>query len=269
MNMNISILQFNLAYANKEQNIETVERIFKEKLTGDEDIVVLPETWNTAYSTEIFHNIDKFAETKDGHTVTKMKEWAKKYNIWLIGGSIPVKDGKKVYNKSLLINRNGEIVGEYDKMHLYSAMDENIAFNNGEKMPVFNTEFGDISTITCYDIRYPELIRTISLRGTKAIFVVANFPNPKLNHWRILLQARAIENQCYIVACNRVGSAGESSYFGHSMIISPWGEVVSEGDDKEGFVRGVINFEEVDKVRKIIPVYSDRVPKYYPDDILK
>lgn len=269
MDINVSILQFDLAYANKEKNIEIVERIFKEKLVGNEDVVVLPETWNIAYSTEIFHNINKFTETKGGNTISKMKEWAKKYNIWLVGGSIPIKDGEKVYNKSLLIDRFGEIVGEYDKMHLYSAMDEDIAFDNGERMPVFNTEFGDISTITCYDIRYPELIRTIALRGAKAIFVVANFPNPKISHWRILLQSRAIENQCYIVACNRVGSIVGASYFGHSMIISPWGEIISEGDDKEGFVKGVINFDEVDKVRKIIPVYRDRVPKYYPDDILK
>lgn len=78
MDINISILQFDLAYANKEKNIEIVERIFNEQLSGNEDIVVLPETWNTAYSTEIFHNINKFAEEKDGHTITKMKEWAKK-----------------------------------------------------------------------------------------------------------------------------------------------------------------------------------------------
>jgi predicted amidohydrolase len=113
-------------------------------------------------------------------------------------------------------------------------MDEDIGFKNGTEMPVFDIEFGKIALMTCYDIRFVELSRTYALRGAETIIVVSNSPRPKVNHWRVLLQARAIENQLFIVACNRrVGSALNSSYFGHSLIIDPWGEIIAEGDEDD------------------------------------
>jgi len=269
MKFKVSQIQLDIEYKNPFRNREKIEKLIKEASKNDPDIIVFPETFTTGYSEEIFHNIDKYSEYEDGETITLLKRLASKYKVWLVAGSIIEKDNGGTYNTIFLIDRDGNIAGKYRKMHLYSAMDEDAAFKNGKLMPVFETEFGKIALMTCYDIRFVELSRSYALKGAEAIIIVSNFPNPKLNHWRVLLQARAIENQIYIIACNRVGSAGKSSYFGHSLIIDPWGEIVNEGDDRETIIFGDIDFERVKEIRKIIPMYYDRQPESYPEDIFR
>lgn len=269
MSFKVSQIQLDIVYKNPKRNRERITKLIEKATKENPDIIIFPETWTTGYSEEIFHNIDKYAETEDGESVTILRELAKKYNVWFVSGSIIEKDGKGIYNTIFLIDRKGNIVGKYRKMHLYSAMDEDIAFKNGIDMPVFDTEFGKLALMTCYDIRFVELSRTYAIKGADAIIVVSNFPNPKINHWRILLQARAIENQLYIIACNRVGSTKNCTYFGHSLIIDPWGDILNEGNDEEIIVSGEINFDKVKEVRSIIPMYYDRQPKSYTDDVFK
>jgi omega-amidase len=115
----------------------------------------------------------------------------------------------------------------------------------------------------CYDIRFPEQARTLSLLGAKILFVAAEWPHPRLHHWRTLLMARAIENQMYVVACNRVGNTAIDSFFGHSMIIDPWGEIIAEGGEREEIVTARIDLTLVDHVRNRIPVFEDRRPELY------
>ena len=163
----------------------------------------------------------------------------------------------------------GDFIGKFRKIYLYSAMDEDKGFKHGSEMPVFETEFGKIALMTCYDIRFPEQSRTYALRGAQMIVAVANFPKPKVHHWRILLQARAIENQLFVVACNRVGSAGKNSYFGHSMVIDPWGEILAEAEEEETILSAQIDFTAIEEVCTLIPVYYDRQPRAYSNDILR
>lgn len=270
MSFKVSQIQLDIVYRNPKENVEKVAQLIQKAVKEDNpDIIVFPETFTTGYSEEIFHNIDKYAETEDGEVITVLRRLAKKFNVWLVSGSIVEKDDEGTYNTIFLIDRKGNIVGKYRKMHLYSAMDEDVAFKNGVDMPVFDTEFGKLALMTCYDIRFVELSRTYAVKGAEAIIIVSNFPNPKVNHWRILLQARAIENQLYIIACNRVGSADKSTYFGHSLIIDPWGEIVNEGNDEETIISGEIDFNKIKEVRSIIPMYYDRQPQSYPDDILQ
>lgn len=108
-------------------------------------------------------------------------------------------------NTTFLIDRRGEIVGDYSKMHLYSDMDEHVPFANGDKTEVYDTELGRLGMMICYDIRFCELARTYALKKADVLVVTSDFPNPRVNHWRTLLTARAIENQMFVVACNRVG----------------------------------------------------------------
>lgn len=269
MSFKVSQIQLDIVYKNPEKNRERITKLIEKAIEENPDIIVFPETFTTGYSEEVFHNIDKYAETEHGETITILKELAKKHNVWLVSGSIVEKDDNGTYNTIFLIDRKGSIVGKYRKMHLYSAMDEDVAFKNGVDMPIFDTEFGKLALMTCYDIRFVELSRTYAVKGADAIIIVSNFPNPKVNHWRTLLQARAIENQLYIIACNRVGSASNSTYFGHSLIIDPWGEIINEGNDEETIISGEVDLEKVKEVRSIIPMYYDRQPQSYPDDILK
>lgn len=233
------------------------------------DLIVFPETCTSGYSAEVFGEIERYAEEECGKTLTMFRELAKEYRVCICTGSLPESAADGIFNTVYLIGRDGAILGKYRKMHLYSAMDEDKAFGHGVEMPVFDTEFGKIAMMTCYDIRFVELSRTYAVRGAQAIVVVSNFPNPKVNHWRTLLQARAIENQLYIIACNRVGAAGESTYFGHSLIIDPWGEIVAEGGDVENIIEGNVDFCRIEQVRSTIPMYKDRRPSSYPGDILE
>lgn len=266
---NLSILQFSIDYKNPESNRKKVRELVSKASASGSDMLILPETWTTGYSEEIFHDIMSYAEKEDGPTVTMMRELAQKNKVYIVGGSIPEYDGQNVYNTIFFIDKSGDIIGKYHKMHLYSAMDEDKAFKNGSEMPVFDTELGKIALMTCYDIRFPELSRTYAVRGAQIIITVANFPKPKVHHWRTLLQARAIENQMFIAACNRVGSAGSCSYFGHSIIIDPWGEILAEAEEEETILVAGIDFSAIEKVRTLIPMYYDRQPQAYPDDILK
>jgi omega-amidase len=268
MTFKIAAIQMDIAYQNPDHNRLHVEELVKQAMRSEPDVLVLPETWTTGYSENIFHNIHKYAEAENGPTMSAIREMASKYSVWFISGSFPERDGADVYNTVYLINRSGGIVGKYRKMHLYSAMGEHIAFANGEDMPVWSTEFGPVGMMTCYDIRFVELSRTYAMRGAKIIFVVSNFPNPKVHHWRTLLQARAIENQVYIVACNRVGAAENCTYFGHSLMIDPWGEILAEGAEDETILIGEVDLSHVAQVRKTIPMFWDRQPQSYPQDML-
>jgi predicted amidohydrolase len=115
----------------------------------------------------------------------------------------------------------------------------------------------------CYDIRFPELARTLALGGAKVLFVPAEWPHPRLHHWKTLLTARAIENQMFVVACNRVGRSVDTDFFGHSLVLNPWGETLVEGDETERILQATLELDEVDRVRKTIPIFEDRRPGLY------
>ncbi len=261
MAFNISIIQFDIVYENSNKNRKRVKELIRQSLVHNPDLIILPETWTTGFKKEIFYNPDKYAEIESGKSITMLRKIAARYSVCLAAGSIIEKDNNKYYNTVFLIGREGEIIGKYRKMHLFSVEDEDKGLKRGTKNIVFKTEFGKLALMTCYDIRFPELARSYALQGVEGIIVVANFPEPRLNHWRILLQARAIENQLYIVACNRTGKG----YFGHSMIIDPWGNIIVEGNEEDLIINGKVNFKQLQEVRKKIPIYKDRQPEnYYP-----
>ncbi|WP_324253969.1 nitrilase-related carbon-nitrogen hydrolase [Paenibacillus sp. 1001270B_150601_E10] len=147
-------------------------------------------------------------------------------------------------------------------------MDEHLHLTEGESVNRFELDGIPCGSIICYDLRFPELTRTLALSGAQVLFVPAQWPNPRLYHWKTLLAARAIENQMAVVACNRMGSSigdhGEvTSFFGHSMIIDPWGEVTASAADEEIILTGKINLEQIPDVRSRIPVFKDRKPHIY------
>jgi predicted amidohydrolase len=267
--MQIAAIQFDSIYRDPHANREKVVSWLKQAMSSQPDIIILPETWTTGYSENVFHNIAAYAETENGPTLNLLRKFAHENNVWVVTGSFPEKDGEKFYNTVWLLNRNGDIVGKYRKMHLYTAMDEQIGFQHGTNMPVFETEFGPVALMTCYDIRFPELSRTYALRGAQLLIVVSNFPNPKINHWRTLLQARSIENQLSVIAVNRVGAAEGNTYFGASLIIDAWGDILAEGTAQESILTAAVDVNKCQEVRQRIPMFADRQPSSYPDDLLK
>lgn len=166
-------------------------------------------------------------------------------------------------NTIYVFDRQGNEAAEYSKIHLFRLMDEEKHLVSGDRVGEFTVEGVPAGMMICYDIRFPELARRLALVGAKILFVPAEWPHPRLHHWRTLLQARAIENQMYVVACNRVGVSGSTEFFGHSMVIDPWGEVIAEGGESEEIIHASVSLDLVDEVRTRIPVFEDRRPQLY------
>ena len=271
MSFRAAMIQFDTAYMDVGENISRMSALIDEAASPSSppDLIVMPELWTSGYSEEIFRDIRRFAQPADGKAVAMLREKARRYGVWIAGGSMVELAEDGIYNTCFLINRQGQIAGHYRKMHLYSAMIEDKAFRNGTEMPVFETDLGRIALMTCYDIRFVEMSRDYAMCGVEALVVVSNWAKPKLNHWRVLLQARAIENQVALLACNRVGTAGNCTYFGHSLALDPWGEFIAEDEsEKETILRAEVDLGRVAEVRRKIPMYLDRQPASYTDRIL-
>lgn len=197
----------------------------------------------------------------DGETVRALKELANENDLTIIG-SFPEREADHLYNSMPVVTPDG-IAGVYRKIHLFGGMDEQRYFTPGSRPGFFRAENLKAGLMICYDIRFPELARKITLLGADVILVSAEFPDPRINHWRTLLQARAIENQVFVCAVNRVGTDGNNTFFGHSMVVSPWGEIIVEGRGNEEILIADLDLEEVREARESLPVLEDRREDVY------
>ncbi len=226
---------------------------------GKCDLAILPELWmDGAFNIESAINN---AQPITGDFVTKMSSAAKQAGIWLHAGSFAEKDKNEIFNTSLLINSDGLIEQVYRKIHLF-GFDEYEAreFTAGSKVVVAtNSPLGNVGLSTCYDLRFPELFRASVNQDVKTFLITSGWPEERIAHWRILLQARAIENQCWVVACNEVGVNGDVRLGGNSMVINPCGEVVLDAGTQEGVFYADIDLSLVEMTRSSFPVLKDRV----------
>ncbi len=258
--MNIACVQMNIAFGNVEKNIEHAEKKISEAMNGNPDVIVLPELWTTGYDLERLPHI---ADLDGNDTKGLLSKWSKQNEVNIVGGSIAKQTGTGVTNTMYISDRNGKIVAEYSKVHLFQLMDEHKYLIAGKKTGHFVLEGIPCAGTICYDIRFPEWMRVHTAHGATVLFVVAEWPLVRLAHWRLLLQARAIENQCYVVACNRAGSDPNNVFAGHSLIIDPWGEIIAEADETETILYGTLDIKKISEVRKAIPVLFDRRPELY------
>ncbi len=272
--LNFALLQTDIKFCDPEYNFENVRKMFDKAMKNNvkPDIVVLPEDWSYGFSDKMYHDMDNYCEPENDPSITVLRELAKKYSVWVVGGSIATKSSKdnKIRNTTFFINKNGEINSEYSKMHLYSDMDENYMIESGDKADVVETELGKFGFMICYDIRFCELSRIYAIKGAEALIVTSDFPNPRVNHWKTLLTARAIENQMFVIACNRVGESPMGTYCGHSLIINPWGEIIAEGGEGQEIIYGSIDLSLIHEIRETIHMFRDRHPEFYEKEgILK
>ncbi|WP_147803345.1 carbon-nitrogen family hydrolase [Alkalicoccus halolimnae] len=261
--MNITVFQMDIIPGDPEANRENVKKWFKHNVTkGETDLVVLPEMWTTAYTLPELH---KYAEAADNESTAMLKELALSYGVHIIGGSIAVAEGKDIFNRALVISRQGEFVYQYDKLHLVPMLNEPAFLSPGrEKVKVFELDGVKMGIIICFDLRFPEIIRELALQGAQVLFIPAEWPQARAGHWEVLQQARAIENQMYVVSCNRIGSYDNVEFAGRSMITDPWGTVLAKGSqDQEEVLQKALDFENVTNVRKQVPIFDSRVPQFY------
>ncbi|TFB24433.1 carbon-nitrogen family hydrolase [Filobacillus milosensis] len=261
--MKISTYQMNIIPGQPEQNRNKVaDWIAKDCKKNQPDTIVLPEMWTTAYT---LSQLDDLADLDNQPTTSFLKELAIKNNINIIGGSFANKKNGQIYNTSIVINRKGELVYEYDKIHLVPMLNEHHYLCGGESAAkVFELEGIKMGLIICYDLRFPELIRPLALEEAEILFIVAEWPSARRHHWRTLQLARAIENQMFVISSNRIGTYDNVNFSGNSMFINPSGDIIKEGsNNEEEILTTTLDFNEVKNMRQNVPVFSSRVPDLY------
>jgi omega-amidase len=260
--LNVSMLQMDIAIGEPDRNFQNLAAMLKNAMKAERkpDVIVFPEMWNTGYALE---QIQQLADEDGERTKQFISQFCQDHQVNIIAGSIAEKKGDEVQNTVYIFNRQGELTAHYTKIHLFRLMEEEKFLTSGDQIGLIKLDGITAGVMICYDIRFPELARILALDGAKILFVPAEWPHPRLHHWRTLLMARAIENQMFVVACNRVGISGTADFFGHSLIIDPWGEIIAEGGDQEEIITASIQLSDVDNVRSKIPVFEDRRPEVY------
>lgn len=262
--MKVNIIQMDMKFKDLDANYEKAEALIRQACESSPDVICLPEAWNSGFFPK--DDLRDYSDNNGERTKAFLGGLAKELNVNIVGGSVPNIKNDKVYNTSFTFNRYGECVGEYDKIHSFSYMNEHHYFQPGENLVTFELDGVKCGIIICYDVRFLELVRTLALDGISILFVVAQWPVPRLKHWQVLNNARAIENQIYLVSNNSCGKADETVYAGHSAIIDPWGEVLAEGGYDEEIITRDIDLKIVEEIRNTINVYRDRRTDLYKLD---
>lgn len=244
-----------------ESPAERITRITEQirELAGKCDIVVLPELWAVGpFNSSAFHEEPCHLNP----TVLKLLgETARQSKLWLHAGSFIEDTPEGLTNTAVVINSLGEQVARYRKIHLF-GFDQGEAklLSRGHELVTFSdSQFGVVGIATCYDLRFPELFRGLTKLGANTFMLTSGWPINRIEHWRVLLQARAIENQAWIVACNSVGLNESAELGGHSMVINPKGEIVVEAQDKPGVIFADVDVDEALNWRHEFPVLKDQV----------
>ncbi len=255
---NAGIVQFDVKLGDVESNIKSALDGLHILGTGNVDIAVLPEMWSCGFDNQ---KLSVYAE-KTPVIIDRLSEIASRYNM-IIAGSLPESSGENIFNTMYVVDGNGSIVGSYRKIHLFSLTEENRYFCAGTKAVVCETSIGTMGLMICYDLRFPELCRSLTLSNALVVIVSAQWPDSRIIHWDLLTRVRAIENQIFIIAANRCGKEGNIKYGGHSQIVSPTGDILAMAKNRECALNAELDLYELSEFRNKIPCLKERVPCAY------
>ncbi|WP_317855011.1 carbon-nitrogen hydrolase family protein [Chakrabartyella piscis] len=261
--MKIALVQMNVV-ATPKDNLAHAKELLQEAKNLGADIAVLPEIFICGYNNACF---PEHAQPENSPFMEEMAKMVGELGIYLVAGSIPELDGDLIYNTSYVYNPQGEIIAKHRKMHLFDIdvkggqyFKESDVLSPGDTFTTFATPWGKMGLMICFDIRFPELARLLTLDGAKGIFVPAAFnmtTGPA--HWELSFRARAMDNQVYMAGVSPARNT-EASYvaYGHSISTSPWGDVIHQMDVTEGVAIVEWDLEQVDRIREQLPFLSGR-----------
>lgn len=261
MKKKISLIQMSVILGRPEENFQRAVALMEKAMTEQPDILVLPETMNVGFFPK--EGLSELADVDGKQTKEVFGRFAKEHKVNIVAGSVANKKGQYIYNTSYTFDRDGHVVSEYDKVHGFSPSDEHIHFKGGNQIKNFALDGIKCSSIICYDVRFPELIRTATLKGVDLMFVPAEWPLVRKLHWVTLNTARAIENQMFVCAVNACGYAGETKYGGNSLLVDPWGEEICHLGTEEEIQTGEIDMDIIQGIRESINIFRDRKPEFY------
>jgi deaminated glutathione amidase len=277
--MRAAAIQLN-STGDKARNVDTAERLVRAAAADGAELAVLPEKWNVLGDSAIQL---EGAEPLDGPTISAARTWARELGIHLIAGSIPerAEGHEKAFNTSTLIGPDGELEARYRKIHMFDVDVGGVVYREsdhdepGDEV-VTAALGGELEGVTlgltvCYDLRFPELYRILAVRGAIVITVPSAFTlDTGKDHWEVLLRARAIENQAFVIGANQIGEAPPHyRSYGRSAIVDPWGVVLAQAPDEECFVAADLDLELQDHVRTTLPSLANRRPAAYdwPEEV--
>jgi deaminated glutathione amidase len=269
--LRVACVQLN-ASESKADNIERAGRLVARAASTGADLVVLPEKWNGIGPPDFLR---ANAETlEDGETVEAMSSWARDHKVTLVGGSIAERrEGReKLSNTCVVFDSEGEITAVYRKIHMFDVEVGGHVYRESETeeagdetAPITDVEGWKLGLTVCYDLRFPELYRILAVEGAEVITVPAAFTLfTGKDHWELLLRARAVENQCYVVAADQWGTHGDGkASFGRSTIVDPWGIVLAQAPDEDVVITAELDRARMEQVRRALPSLANRQPAAY------
>ncbi len=230
------------------------------------DLLLLPELWLHGYDLE---RAVEWATPLGAGGFAHMAAMAQEFGLYVAGSTMERRTdiagdtGPAISNTAALYSPDGALLGAYRKIHLFRLMNEPRYLTAGKQAVLCPTPWGPVGLAICYDLRFPELFRAMALAGAVLFLVPAQWPVRRLDAWLLLARARAIENELFLAACNRVGNDDQVVFPGRSCIVDPWGNLLAEGDDQERLVVAEVNWREMHKARRYLTVYEDRQPDAY------
>ncbi|MCX6149868.1 MAG: carbon-nitrogen family hydrolase [Ignavibacteriales bacterium] len=249
--MKIGLVQYNPVWEDKEANKDKL-LLMVNQITKNVDLIIFPEMTLTGFTMKS----SLFAESIDGESFQFFKTISQKLNSDIIAGVIEIQE-EKIFNSLIHISRSGVLINKYSKIHPFSFSGEDKKFAKGDAPRTTIVNDCKIGLSICYDLRFPELYRFYGKEKVHLIINIANWPIPRIEHWRTLLKARAIENQCYVIGVNRVGTDPKNQYNGFSSVFDPMGEEIVSLENEEKVVIAEIELEKVDQVRNKFPFLND------------
>ena len=259
--MRVSAIQMDMKFADPAYNFKHAEELIREAAASKPDVIVLPETWNTGFFPK--ENLKELSD-KDGAAVKDMcSALARELNVNIVAGSVSNNRGGHIYNTACVFDRAGACIAEYDKTHPFTPMGEHEVYTPGDHLVTFTLDGVRCGLLICYEVRFPELWRTLALRGAQVMFLPAQWTAARQYHWETLTAARAIENQLFVVSCNACGERDGTLYGGFSRIIDPLGAVLAQGGGEEEIVTAALDLSSIAPLRARVPVFHDRRPALY------
>ena len=259
--MKVACLQMDVLPSQPDSNFSHASELIRKAMVETPDVLVLPESWDISFlprnATEELYsgNFDR--------AVSQIGALAKEYEVNIVAGSVTCLREGKLYNTCCVFDRQGQLVATYDKTHLFSHAGEDKRYQKGDRLATFLLDGVPCGVIICYDVRFPELARSMCLDGMDVLFVVCQWPKARINMMQALCATRAMENQMFVVCCDACGTAGEKVCGGGSAVFGPSGNPLAAADDTEVIITAECDPQKLQNLRESFPVFRDRRPELY------
>lgn len=251
--VSVHLVQLDIAWEDKAKNFAKVDGLLKANPPAPGSVIVLPEMFSTGFSMELAVTQQKAVREEEAF----LSEIARAYRATVVGGVVSEGDGTRAQNESVAFSPDGTLLARYQKIHPFSLGGESQVHRSGDAIVTFESAGFLAAPFVCYDLRFPEIFRAAAKRGANLFIVIALWPVKRQQHWLTLLQARAIENQAYVIGVNRVGAEPQYSYAGRSVVVDPHGIIIADAGERECVLSAQIDPEVVHSWRRDFPALRD------------